>query len=93
MRDHNVERRRSDPDLWAKHEDRVGHFLVNVCKMASNVEMVHRAMGILATNSANLDFPTDEYGKGCGLYPSFAKVNHGCLANTKNANNMQSHHQ
>ena len=39
--------------------DRVGHFVVNVCKMAVNVEMVHRVMGILATNSANLDLPKD----------------------------------
>ena len=54
LRDHNVERYNYDPDLWAKYEDRVAHFLVNVCKMAPNVEMVHRVMGILATNSANL---------------------------------------
>ena len=59
LRDHNVERYNYDPDLWAKYEDRVAHFLVNVCKMAPNVKMVHRVMGILATNSANLNLPDD----------------------------------
>lgn len=58
--------------------------------MAPNVEMVHRVMGILATNSANLDMPNDSkeasYGRGCGLYPTYAKVNHNCHANTKNMN-------
>ena len=92
LRDHNVERRRADPDLWREHEDRVAHFLVNVCKMAPNVEMAHRIMGILATNSANLDFASsDGYGKGAGIYPNFAKVNHSCYANTKNVNNRPGH--
>ena len=39
LRDHNAERKAHDPDLWAKREEKVAHFLANVCKKAfANVE-------------------------------------------------------
>ena len=75
LRDHNSERRALNPDLWDKHEVRVAHFVVNICKMAPNEDIVFKIMGILATNSAHLDL-NEGYGQGCGLYATFAKVNH-----------------
>ena len=90
LRDHNKERKSFDPDLWAQHEEKVAHFILNVCKMDTNVEKIHRAMGILKTNSANLDLP-EGYGEAVAIYPCFAKINHSCAANTKNANNLPGH--
>ena len=93
MRDHNADRRQADPNLWReKQEEKVASFVVNVCKMASNYDLVHRVMGILATNSANLDLPAGaEFGMGMALYPTYAKVNHSCFSNTKNLNHLPQH--
>ena len=93
LRDHNADRRQADPNLWReKQEEKVASFVVNVCKMASNYDLVHRVMGILATNSANLDLPAGaEFGMGMALYPTYAKVNHSCFSNTKNLNHLPQH--
>ena len=45
-------------------------------------EEVHRTIGILSTNNANFCMG-DDFGKGAGLYPTYARVNHGCWCNTK----------
>ena len=63
LRDHNSERRALNPDLWDKHEVRVAHFVVNICKMVPNEALVFTIMGILATNSAHLDLD-EGYGQG-----------------------------
>lgn len=55
--------------------------------MLPDVDTVLRVMGILATNSANLDMD-DGYGKGSALYPTYAKVNHSCFCKTKTLNNL-----
>ena len=92
LRDHNSERRALNPDLWSKHEKPVASFVVNICKMAPNEDIVIKIMGILATNSAHLDLEQDEgYGQGCSLYVTFAKVNHSCYGKTKNVNQSQIH--
>ena len=91
MRDHNVERRSENPNLWREsQEEKVAEFLVNICKIPTDIAEVHRVMGILATNSANLDLQ-EGFGKAYALYPSYAKVNHNCFSNTKNLNHLADH--
>ena len=36
----------------------------------------------MSTNNANFSMG-DGFGKGAGLYPTYARVNHGCWCNTK----------
>ena len=43
-------------------------------------EQIHRALGILNTNAANLDFPDEEkFGRGTGLYLIYSMMNHSCM--------------
>ena len=93
LRDHNVERRHENPNLWRESQEaKVATFVVNVCNIpgVESIAEVHRVMGILATNSANLDLQ-EGFGKGYALYPSYAKVNHNCFSNTKNLNHLAEH--
>ena len=99
LRDHNADRRQADPNLWRESQEaKVVAFVVNVCKMVVGFptkekaqDLVHCVMGILATNSANLDLPSEGFGSGYALYPTYAKVNHSCYSNTKNLNHLPQH--
>ena len=86
LRDHNAERRAFDEDGWNDHEEVVSKFLVDQLGLGLtsgvNEEDVHRAIGILSTNNANFSMG-EGCGKGAGLYPTYARVNHGCWCNTK----------
>ena len=82
LRDHNSERRALNPDLWDKHDVPVAVFVAKVCKMAPNEDFVLKIMGILATNSANLDLE-EGFGQACALYGAFAKINHRYVISTQ----------
>ena len=82
LRDHNVERRAFDEDGWQDHEEVVSKFLVDQLGLSVTEDDVHRAIGILSTNNANFSMG-EGCGKGAGLYPTYARVNHGCWCNTK----------
>jgi len=88
LRDHNMERRAFDEQGWLDHEEEVSAFLTQSLKLTHangalvTAEEVHRTIGILSTNNANFCMG-DDFGKGAGLYPTYARVNHGCWCNTK----------
>ena len=42
---------------------------------------IHHVAGLHAVNNANLNL--NNGGKGSGLYPNFARINHSCVCNTK----------
>lgn len=45
-------------------------------------ESIHRAVGLMRTNSVKLDSPVG-YSKGSALYPVFSLLNHNCVCNTR----------
>lgn len=43
---------------------------------------IHRAIGLLRTNSVKLDSPVG-YTTGSAIYPTFSLLNHNCVCNTR----------
>ena len=61
---------------------KVSEFLIKTLKLEFSEEEIHRAIGLLSTNNANLSMG-DGFGKGAGLYPTYSRINHSCLCNTR----------
>ena len=56
----------------------------------STSEQVHRASGVLMTNTTSLTLPEEAgYGRATALYPVFSMMNHSCAANTKTLMNRE----
>jgi len=50
-----------------------------------------RVFGIQTTNGANLQLPHG-HGRGLGLYPIFALLNHSCMCNTETLESREEHY-
>lgn len=84
--DHYEDSKEENDEMWKFHKEFVSDFIRKICKQQDRFSEldVFRAIGILQTNASNLEFPDNNYGKGIGLYPIYAMMNHSCLSNTKN---------
>ena len=66
--------------LWNYLQANVVNVLANVKEIGVTEEEVHRALGIMATNAADLQLDKESgLGKGTGLFPLYAVLNHSCL--------------
>lgn len=80
LMDHNDQRKQDDNSTWQLWLTEVvpkleEHF------PDTDIRDALRILGIGITNSANLNLRNG--GRGTGLYPTFARINHRCICNTK----------
>ena len=89
LMDHHDERKR-DQKTWVLNQVLVVAFIQKVLglteeSMSSKLfsdASIHRAVGLLRTNSVKLDSPIG-YTTGTAIYPTFSLLNHSCLCNTR----------
>ena len=91
LMDHNFERQSEQPDMWALEEEFIVGFIHHQLGLEERFssEQVHRASGVLMTNTTSLTLPDDGYGRATALYPVFSMMNHSCAANTKTLMNRE----
>lgn len=92
--DHN-ERRKMDQKTWMLNTVLVVGFIQKVlgldksnCGDLFSEESIHRAIGVLRTNSVKLDDPPG-YTTGSAMYPTFSLLNHNCVCNTRTRKFLQ----
>ena len=89
LMDHHDERKK-DQKTWVLNQVLVVAFIQKVLglteeSMSSKLfsdASIHRAVGLLRTNSVKLDSPIG-YTTGTAIYPTFSLLNHSCLCNTR----------
>ena len=86
--DHN-EKRKLDVKTWMLNTVLVVGFIQKVLGLDKSKygdlfseESIHRAIGLLRTNSVKLDAPPG-YTTGSAMYPTFSLLNHNCVCNTR----------
>ncbi|XP_023343693.1 potential protein lysine methyltransferase SET5 [Eurytemora carolleeae] len=85
---HRELRRVENPELWKFHQENSVNVLRNLIPTSQlslykcSDENLHEILGLMYTNSVNLEVPPG-YGEVTGFYPTYANLNHSCLANTK----------
>jgi len=91
LMDHNLERQAEQADMWALEEEFIVKFIHGQLGLEERFssEQVHRASGVLMTNTTSLTLPEAGYGRATALYPVFSMMNHSCAANTKTLMNRE----
>jgi len=91
LMDHNLERQTEQADMWALEEEFIVKFIHKQLGLEKRFpsDLVHRASGILMTNSTSLTLPDHGFGRATALYPVFSMMNHSCAANTKTLMNRE----
>jgi len=87
--DHGEERK-SDQKSWILNHVLIVSFIQKVLGLTEETTgsklftetSIHRAIGLLRTNSVKLDSPVG-YTTGTAIYPTFSFLNHNCVCNTR----------
>ena len=75
--------------LWSKVNTAHEKFLY-IDERIEEDDLRH-AVGVQATNGANLHFPSSDYGHAVGVYPLQAFLNHSCRSNTETMEHPGTH--
>ena len=91
LMDHNLERQAEQADMWALEEEFIVKFIHGQLGLEERFssEQVHRASGVLMTNTTSLTLPEVGFGRATALYPVFSMMNHSCASNTKTLMNRE----
>jgi len=85
LMDHNLERRKAQPEIWQFEEEFMVEFIHQKCKLKERFtdEEIHAANGRIMMNATSLELPDSGYGRGAGLFPIYSMMNTSCRNNTK----------
>ncbi|XP_023325101.1 protein msta [Eurytemora carolleeae] len=77
-----------NPELWKSILQAYKSILIKDPRFEENE--LKRVFGIQCTNGANLHLPPT-HGRGVGVYPIFALLNHSCMCNSETLESAESH--